>query len=143
MGHPDLLMIANSVEQHRIAVTAQVEDCQPKLTFVAFADGSAQQMRDEVVSVADAENRNARGQHRSLYDRTGIVVDAVRATRNDDAHGMPQLFKRCFAREHFGRNSEFPYFTSDKVAVLTAGVEYGYLRQIRYFRLLSHSLDYD
>jgi hypothetical protein len=60
----------------------------------------------------------------------------VRATGNDDAPGVTNLFYRNFAWEDFGRNSEFPYFTSYKVAVLTAGVEYDYLRQ-NYFRILS------
>lgn len=52
---------------------------------------------------------------------------------------MRQLFKRYLAREHFGRDSEFPYFTSDEVAVLTAGIEYDYLRQTGYFLILSAS----
>ena len=41
---------------------------------------------------------------------------------------MPQLLDWDFAREDFGRNSEFPYFTRNEVAVLTAGIEYDDLR---------------
>jgi hypothetical protein len=94
-------------------------------------------MRDEVVPVTDAEDRNAARQQRTFDDGAGIIVDAVRTARDDNSPGVRKVFKRNFAREHFGRNSEFPNFTRDKVAVLTAGVEYGYLGQLSYFRILS------
>ena len=42
---------------------------------------------------------------------------------------VPEFFDWYFAWEDFGRNSKFPNFTRNKVAVLTAGVEYYNLRQ--------------
>ena len=60
----------------------------------------------------------------------------MRAAGDDEAPGVRQIVQWCFAWEYFGRDSEFPYFTSYEVAVLTAGVEYDYLRQ-NYFRILS------
>jgi hypothetical protein len=59
----------------------------------------------------------------------------VRSAGNDNACGVPEFFDWYFAREDFGRNSDFPNFTRNEVAVLTAGIEYDDLRQ-----LLSHPL---
>jgi len=67
----------------------------------------------------------------------------MRPTRDNDAGNTPQLFQSNVAREHFRRNSEFPYLARDQVTVLTAGIKYGDLcvmrrRQIEsYFRILS------
>jgi len=49
---------------------------------------------------------------------------------------MLQIFAGDVAGKNFGRNAEFPYFTRNQVAVLTAGVKYGYLRQTGYFFVL-------
>src|SRR5579863_3289644 len=121
-----------------MVVAGQIEKRQPKLAFVTLADGSTQQVGDEMVPIANAEDGNARREHARSNTRAGIVVDAVRAAGDDDSPRRRQPVERCFTGEHFGRNSEFPYFTSYEVAVLTAGIEYGYLRQ-----LLSHPLNYD
>ena len=64
-------------------------------------------------------------QDRAFDRRAGIVVNAVRPARDDDAAGGPQFLERYVARENFGRNAEFPDLASDQVAVLTAGIEYG------------------
>jgi len=50
---------------------------------------------------------------------------------------LPEFFDWYFAREDLGRNPEFPDFTCDKVAVLTACVKDDYLGQFCYFRILS------
>jgi hypothetical protein len=50
---------------------------------------------------------------------------------------MTQFFYGYLAWEYLGRNTEFPDFTCDKVAVLTAGIEYDYRSQGGYFRILS------
>src|ERR1035438_9811367 len=113
----------------------QIENRQAELAFVALLNGSAKQLRNQVVPVADAEDGDTGHQHLAFEGGAGIVVHAVGAAGDNDTPSVHQILQWCFAWEHFGRDSEFPYFTSDEVAVLTAGVEYGYLRQ-----LLSHPL---
>jgi hypothetical protein len=82
-------------------------------------------VRYQVVPIANAEDGNTGRQYFALECRAGIVVNAVGTAGDDYSPGMRQIFKRYLAREHFGRNSEFPYFTSYKVAILTTGIEYG------------------
>jgi hypothetical protein len=113
-----------------MVVAGQVENRQAKLAFVALPDGSTEQVRDQVVPIADTEDGNAGPQDFAFEGGAGIVVNAVGASGNDEAPGVGQILQWCFAGEYFGRDSEFPYLTSYKVAVLTAGIEYGYLSQL-------------
>ncbi len=69
----------------------QIENRQAKLAFIAFADGSAKQMRDQVVPVTDAEDGDACCQDFAFEGGAGIVVDAVGASGNDQAPGMRQV----------------------------------------------------
>jgi hypothetical protein len=71
-----------------MVVAGQVENRQAKLAFVALADGPAQQVRDQVVPVADAKYGDTRSQDLAFEGGAGIVVNAVGASGNDEAPGM-------------------------------------------------------
>jgi hypothetical protein len=128
VGHPDLLVIAHTAQQPGIRARKKVQYGKAELAFVTLSDRSAEQVRDQLLAITNSEDRNTCDQCGALYERARLVVDAVRATRDNNASGVKQFFGRNFARQYFGRDAEFPYLTSDEVAVLTAGVEYGYLR---------------
>jgi hypothetical protein len=91
-------------------------------------DRPAQQMSNQMMPVANAENGFAAGQKRGFDGRTGIVIDAGRTARDDDAAGMAQLLNGGFARKDFRGNAEFSNFPGDQMTILTAGIEYCDLR---------------
>ena len=90
MRHPDLLMVPDPAQQPRI-VRQKVEDGQAKFALIAFLYVSPEQLRDQLLAVANAQHGNAGFEHRSFNRGAGIVVNAVRAARNDDASRAPQL----------------------------------------------------
>jgi hypothetical protein len=57
-------------------------------------------MSDELLAVADAENRYPSAQNRGVDGRAGGVVNAAGAAGDDDASGVAQIFKRRFARKN-------------------------------------------
>ena len=127
MRHPDLLMVGYAMQNLRIAIH-QIENSQAEFAFVALADISAKQLRNQVMAVADSKNGGATRQYRSFNYRARIVINAMRPARDDHASEGPQFIDRYVARKYFRRNSEFPYLASNQVAVLTAGVKYSDLR---------------
>jgi hypothetical protein len=94
---------------------------------VAFLDVAAQQVRYQLLTVTDAEDRYGSRQNLAVNRRAGGLINAMRSAGDDDTSGGPQLFKFRVAGKNLGRNAEFPDFSSDEMTVLTAGVEYRYL----------------
>ena len=74
----------------RIAIH-QIENSQAEFAFVALADISAKQLRNQVMAVADSEDRGAPGKYRSLNNRARIVINAVRPARDDHTSKGPQF----------------------------------------------------
>jgi hypothetical protein len=74
-----------------MVAAGQIENRQAKFAFVALADGSAQQVRDEVMAVADTENRDTRRQYFAFKGGARIVVDAMGASGDYQAPGMRQV----------------------------------------------------
>jgi hypothetical protein len=139
--HPDLLVVRDAAQQPRIVVQ-KIEDRETEFSLVALAHRPSEQLRDQLLAVANPQNRNTGCENGTFNGRTGIVVNAVRATRYDDAARATQLLQRCVARKYVGRYAEFAYLPCDEMAVLTAGIEYRDLcvsgRQSEsYFRILS------
>ena len=111
MRHPDLLVIADALQQLRIAVR-QIENGQAELAFIALAHRSAEQLRDQLLPVADAEHRNAGRQNGTFHGRAGIVVNAVRAARDDDAPRVAAVFPEVFRSERLRTKRRVPVLSA-------------------------------
>jgi hypothetical protein len=71
-----------------MVVAGEIENREAELAFVAFADGPAQQVRNQVVPIANTEDGNTRREYFAFEGGAGIVVNAVGASGYDEAPGM-------------------------------------------------------
>jgi hypothetical protein len=134
--HPDLLVIRHTAEEIGF-LASQIEECEAELALISLADITAEEMCDELLAVANSQHRNARGEHRRVHGRAGIVIDAAGSARYDDTPCVTQFFKRCLARKHFRGDAQLSDFASDEVTILTARVKYCDLTGRNYFFILS------
>jgi hypothetical protein len=126
--HPDLLVVAHAGKQDRVGA-GKVQQCKTELALIPFANFTTQQVGDQMLAITDAEYRQTGGQNRCLQRRARLVVDAARSAGYDNPSSAAQLLQTGVARKDLRGNAEFPYFSGDKVTVLTARVEYRDLRR--------------
>ena len=98
------------------------------LAVVALLDGAAQQVRHQLLAVANAEHRNAGIEQCRIDGGAARIVNAGRTAGDDDAFASGQRGRRRFAGSHLGVNAQFADFTGDEMTVLSSGVEDGDLR---------------
>ena len=84
MAHPDLLRAGEPGEQ-RVGGVVQFQRGEAVLALLALAHFAAQQVRHELLPVADAEHRLAAAKDRRVHRGTAGVVDAARPAGDDDA----------------------------------------------------------
>jgi hypothetical protein len=121
MRHPDFLVIGQAGKQTRIP-SPDVEECEAELTLISLADVASEKLSYELLAVADAEGREARGENGGIHGGAGMVVNAAGPAGDDDAAYVAQCVNGCFAGINFGGHAEFPHLAGNQVAVLTPGV---------------------
>ena len=139
MRHPDLLPVARALKQLRV-VRLQIENGEAEFPFVAGANRAVQFPGQQLLAVTDSEDRDSGDQNFGLNGGARLVVDAAGSARDDNPVRTQQLFERCIAGENIGRNSEFPDFPRNQMAILPTGVQYCDLRSRGYFFILSTTI---
>ena len=126
MAHPHLLAGCHAFEQG--IRTGKVELRHAVFALFALFDGSVEQMRNELKTVADAEHwHNPAGEKCSIQRGTAGFVDAGGPARYDDTLAMGEFNRRRFTRTDIGVDAELAHFPRDEMCVLAARVEDGYL----------------
>src|SRR5262249_21414528 len=95
------------------------------LAPIAGGDFAAEQVRHQLLAVADAEHRYAEREDRGIDGRALGVVDAARTAGDNDAAHAGELGRRCFTGAHLGVVAEL---AGDQMTILAARVEYDDLR---------------
>ena len=127
MIHPDLLAAAVQIGKQRMRL-ARVEQRQSVLAFIALADAPAQLVGHKLLAVANAQHRALGGKNGRIDARTAGLVDAVRASRNNEAAPAAQLSRGRLAGANVGVHAQIANFPGDEMTILTARVEHGDLR---------------
>ena len=122
MAHPNLLATAESGEL-RIAGRVKFERGEAEFAFHALGDDAAQQMRHELLAVADAEDRLAAAENGRVDRGTFRIVHAARPAGNNQAFGGSQLARRRLTGAYLGIDTEIANLARDQVTVLPAGIE--------------------
>ena len=123
------------MEQGGIA-GGDIEDGEAELAFIAGADGSAEDMRDQLLAVTDAQDGNARGQDRGVDGGAGFVVNAAGAARDDDSLRQSETLQWSFAWKYFRGYAQVADLAGDVVTVLAPCIEDGDLGGRVYFCIL-------
>ena len=134
MVHPDLLRAGEAGKQG-VGALFDFERGQTVLAFVALAHRAAEQVRHELLAVADTQDRAAERENGGIDGGAGGIVNAARAAGDDDALGVREFGGGSFAGADFGVDAQFADLAGDEVTVLSAGVEDDNLRwrvQIRW-----------
>ncbi len=123
MAHPDLLPTGQAGEQ-RVVSFVEFERGQAILAFFAARDRSSQQVRHQLLPVADAQHSLAGGENRRIASGAFGIVYAGRAARDDDPLGPGQIAGPSLARPHFRVHAQVAHLASLQVTILPAGVQY-------------------
>src|SRR4030095_4774743 len=83
MAHPDLLRTGESAEEG-VGRIVEFERRQSVFALQTLADFSAQQVRHELLAVADAEHRDAERKDGRIHRGTRRVINAARPARDDE-----------------------------------------------------------
>ena len=135
MAHPDRLIPLEAGEQAVIVGDRDVR--RPVLAPVGRQHVPAQLPGHQVRAVADPEDRDPAGPHRRVGPGRVVVVDRVRAAREDDRAGAPplQLLVGRVVREELRVDVELAHAARDQLGELAAEVEHddgGAERQLRF-----------
>src|SRR5712692_10560458 len=131
MAHPYLLAPANTAQQSSPASNGGGTDFELReaiLAALAPANLPAEQMRHQLLPVANPEHRRPRAQQPGINRRTPRIVNARRPAGNDDALAPRQFHRMRLARSHIGIHAQVADLASDQVAVLPPSVQDSNLR---------------
>ena len=78
VGHPNLLVRGDSGEQPGIHLF-EVQQGKSEFALVTFADVAAEKVGEQVLAVADAEDRNTCFEDRAVQCGAFVIVDAAGA----------------------------------------------------------------
>src|SRR5207245_2127174 len=110
---------------------------EPEFPFVALPNHPAQQMRNQLLAITDAEHRSGAGEHSRLKRRARVVVNTGRPARDNDSTRARKRLRGSFTWKNGGRNSEIPDLAGDQMAVLAARIQNSNLGRGVYFCILS------
>ena len=122
MAHPDLLRTGKP-RKHGVGSLIQFESGESIFPLDALADLASQQMRHELLAVADAENGDAEIEDGGIYGGAAGIVDAAGTARNDQALGDSEFGRRSFAGPDLGIHAQFPDLARLQMGVLSPGIE--------------------
>ena len=105
------------------AASSSSSVARPYSPFIALADFPAEQVRHELLAVADAEHRHAQRKDRRVHRRALGVVDAARPAGDDDAPGGREFRRRRLAGADLRVHAEVAHLPGDQVAILPPRIE--------------------
>ena len=120
MAHPDLLTAFDAPQDGVRA--GYVELGESVLAAHPLLDHAAQQVGDELLAIADAQNGDAGQKQRWIDGGAAGVVNTGRAARDDDTFTACERRGRGFAGSHFGIHAELAHLAGNEVTVLPPGV---------------------
>ena len=123
MAHPDLLRAAESARTGGRPPSSSSSVARPYSPFIALADLSAQQVRHELLPVADTEHRDAERKDGRIDGGALRVVDAARSAGNDEAPCGREFRRRRLAGADLRVDAQVAHFTGNQVAVLAPRIE--------------------
>ena len=83
--HPDLLAFRKPGEDPGFRPAIQLERGETILALLAFLDHAAQQVRHQLMAVADSQHGMAGVENRRIHRSAAVIVDAARAAGDDQA----------------------------------------------------------
>src|SRR5688572_7847403 len=122
VAHPDLLTstktreqgIGNQDVQHRVTV----------LTALARTHAAPEQMRHQLLPVANAEDSGSERENTRIYGRAGGFVDAGWSSGDDEALAAFEFGSGCIGGLNLGVNSQFANTARNQVTILATGVKH-------------------
>jgi hypothetical protein len=133
MAHPDLLASGDAAEERIFMVKrgAEVELGETVFAAIAFLDLSSEEVRHQLLAIADSENGDAGGEQEGVDGGTAGIVDAGGSSGDDYAFytsiNPGKGGGGSLTGKDFGEDSEVAHFSRDEMTVLAAGVENGNL----------------
>ena len=125
MAHPNLRSFDAVPDR---VVTRDSETGEAIFAPIPFFNTPAKVIRNQLVSVTDAEDWNALAQHTGVDGRASGFVNASWATRDDDPLPGPKRICRGVARLDVRVDTQFTHTSSYEVRILPTGVENRNLR---------------
>ena len=125
MAHPHLLAPGDSAEKESSRRAVRSSCANPYSPLSPFSHRAAQEVRHQLLPVANAQHRNSGIEQRRIDGRAAGIVNAGRTAGDDDPFASCQLGGGRFAGSHFRVNAEFADLTGDEMTVLSSGVEDG------------------
>ena len=122
MAHPDLLLAGQAAEQ-RIAGLIELEHRETVLAALVLAHLPAEEVRHELLAVADAEHRLAVAENVRIDRGTARVEHAARSAGDHDALGESEVGCGSVGRPDLGIDAQLADLTGFEMAILSAGVE--------------------
>ena len=98
------------------------------LAALAGSNHAPELMRNQLQAIADAEHGRAWCKDAGIDARAALLIHAAGAARNDQSLTAGELGSRGIAGPDLGVNSEIPHLPRDQMAVLSARIQYGDLR---------------
>ena len=80
-------------------------------------------VRNQLVPVADAENRQSAAKNGWIDIGATGLVDTAGASRNDNSFTSVKVLCGCLAGLDIGKNAQFANLSRNQVRVLSAGIE--------------------
>ncbi len=112
MAHPDLAGRGAAGEQVA-GDTEEVQLREPVFALVAFAHAAAQQMRHQLLAVADAEHGMAVAQNGRVNGRAGGIVNAGRSAGDDQTARGSEFRSGCVATPDVRIDAQFPHLAGN------------------------------
>ena len=122
MAHPDLLC-AGEPGEHGVGCLVELKRRQAVFALDALADLSAEQVRHQLLPVADAEHRDAQREDGGVHGGALGVVDAARSAGDDEALGSGEFRRRRLAGANLRVHAEVADLPGNQVAILPPGIE--------------------
>src|SRR5262249_52336749 len=125
VAHPNLLLAFHSPKQG--TGPQQIKLGESVFPALAFLNSASQQMCDQLLAVADAEDSASGTKHARIDGGAAGVVDAGWPAGDDDAFSAGEIGGGSFAGRDFGVDSKVANLARNEMAVLPPRVKYGYL----------------
>jgi hypothetical protein len=114
-------MIFDAAEEGS-GVGFEIEIGEAVLALGTFAHFAFEEIGDELLAVADAEDGNIAGEKGRIDRGAACFINAGRAAGDDDGPGVFELGEACFAGPDFGVDALFADFARDEMGVLTTRI---------------------
>ena len=114
--HPDGEGVGKSFEQESLLYDGQC--CGAVLLPIRALHFSAEDMRHELHSIADAEDGNIEGKNVFCNARSATHKDGIRSAGKNDASCVPHVRDWVCVRNKLCRNAKFPDATGDELRIL-------------------------